>query len=128
MASKYGFHQMIVDTNLNKSIDIKAETVQELELKIALKRAQWNEEWKRKQETEKRRQLAEKNRAERKKIATQNEEAANYASQLTTEAENTQDKIEGFLTSFAEVPAFLTRFHLPVRLFLTTRFPSASIV
>ena len=61
------------------------------------------EEWKRKQETEKRRQLAEKNRAERKKIATQNEEAANYASQLTTEAENTQDKIEGFLTSFAEV-------------------------
>lgn len=106
MASKYGFHQMIVDTNLNKSIDIKAETVQELELKIALKRAQWNEEWKRKQETEKRRQLAEKNRAERKKIATQNEEAANYASQLTTEAENTQDKIEGFLTSFAEVPAF----------------------
>ena len=31
MASKYGFHQMIVDTNLNKSIDIKAEKVQELE-------------------------------------------------------------------------------------------------
>lgn len=106
MASKYPFQQTIYDTRLNKSSNISAATSQELDYKIAIKRAQWNEQWKRKQEIEEKRKLAERKKSERERIAAKNEEATNHARQMTAEAEGVQDKIEGFLASYAEVPAF----------------------
>ena len=97
MASKYLWQAEVSHDGLNKYKVIKAQTRRELQQKVAVQEAQWNEQWNQKQKRElaqRERELAKLEReAEKLDIA----ESVSLAEELTEEAQKIQDAMETLL-------------------------------
>lgn len=97
MGRVYYYHQTIYHEGLKKSKTIAAMNKKELNYKIDLQMRQWDEQWKKKIQTEKNKIIAEKKREERAQKALSDEQKKNYAIQLTKEAEEKQNCINNIL-------------------------------
>lgn len=102
MASQYAYHREIYHSGLNKSTTIKANSINELNRKIQIKQAEWDEQYRRKLLAEQRRMEAERKRQEREKKARDVEYAIQVAQQQTLEAENIQNMLDTILKSAIE--------------------------
>lgn len=102
MASKYMYHQTISHGGLHKEKTIGANSRRELEYKVSLQYAQWDEQWKKRQETNRKKAVAERKRQERAKIAADNEKAMLLAKQQTEDANKAQIDIDNILLDRAE--------------------------
>ena len=88
--TKYYFEREIKHSGLNKYRVVKGETKYELDQKASAIQAQWNEQWVKKCEAEKRRQ-------EKEQIRFDTEKALAYADKMTKEAELVQYEIENII-------------------------------
>ena len=95
----YYYSRMIRHDGLNKVRVVKAATQQELEQKVYAIQAQWNEQWERKCEAERKRQ----EKLERIKSA---EDAIKYASERTENAEDLQAQLDRILIDSIELQRF----------------------
>ena len=73
-----------------------------MEYKVSLQYAQWDEQWKKRQETNRKKAVAERKRQERAKIAADNEKAMLLAKQQTEDANKAQIDIDNILLDRAE--------------------------
>ncbi|MCR5226539.1 MAG: restriction endonuclease [Eubacterium sp.] len=99
MGKAYRYRQVIVHQGLKKQKEIVARSKYELNYKIDLQMSQWNEQWARKLESEKKKLIAEQKRAEKAEIARNNEKAILYAEQLTNEANGLQNQLDSILVN-----------------------------
>lgn len=99
MGKAYRYRQVIVHQGLKKQKEIVAQSKYELNYKIDLQMSQWNEQWARKLESEKKKLIAEQKRAEKAEIARNNEKAILYAEQLTNEANGLQNQLDSILVN-----------------------------
>ena len=97
MGRGYKYHETIYHEGLNLQKTIGANSRSELRYKIEIQQTQWDERWRKKIESENKRMIAEKKRAEKAEIAKNNERAMMYAEQQTNEAIAIQNKLDSLL-------------------------------
>lgn len=102
---RFYYSTEISHKGLNKYRVIKAETRYELEQKKNAILAQWNEQWKRMKERERRAAELAAKKAEREKILKNDEESTLYADEQTRQAEKVQADMDAVLVhSLSEKP------------------------
>lgn len=97
MATQYIFEKNIFHNGLNKTKTIKANSKWELNNKVQLQMAQWEEQYQRKLAADARREEAERKRQQRLQKAKTVEEAMNWAKIQTEEAEQLQEDLDQLL-------------------------------
>lgn len=102
MASKYIYHQTIGHNGLNKTKTIGANSRRELEYKVSLQYAQWEEQWARKKEANRKREETQRKKQLRERVAADNERASLMAKQQTMEAEKAQLDLDNLLVDRAD--------------------------
>ena len=98
----YYYHQTIIHEGLHKHKTIGANSRRELEYKVSMQQAQWNEQWLKKQESDRKKADAAMKRQERARLAADNEKAMQLAKQQTEEADNAQTDIDNILIDRSE--------------------------
>jgi restriction system protein len=102
---RFYYYTEISHKGLNKYRVIKAESKYELEQKKNAILAQWNEQWKRMKERERRAAELAAKKAERERILKNDEESALYADEQTKQAEKVQADMDALLVhSLSEKP------------------------
>lgn len=99
MASQYLYQRQIVHYGLNKERTIKANSLAELESKVQMQKAQWDEQYERKLE-------AERKKEERLQKVRDIEKAIALAKRQTEEAEQLQKDLDDLLTNSIDTPIF----------------------
>ena len=97
MGRGYRFHETIYHEGLNLQKTIGANSRSELRYKIEMQKNQWNERWNRKLESDNKKRIDEQKRAEKAKIAKNNEKAVLYAEQLSKDAATLQDHLDSLI-------------------------------
>ena len=97
MASQYRFHQDISHNGLHKTKTIKANSRQELNNKVQIQMAQWEEQYQKKLVADMKRIEAERKRQERQQKAKDVEQAILLAKRQTEEAEQLQEALDQIL-------------------------------
>lgn len=90
MPNKYLYKREVRHTGLNKYKIVKASSNYELNQKVEFLKAQWNEQWSKKCEMQRKKE-------EREKKIKSDEEAINYANVTTENAETIQKKLDEIL-------------------------------
>lgn len=99
MASQYLYQRQIVHYGLNKERTIKANSLAELESKVQMQKAQWDEQYERKLE-------AERKKEERLQKVRDIEKAIALAKRQTEEAEQLQRALDDLLINSIDIPIF----------------------
>lgn len=99
MASQYLYQRQIVHYGLNKERTIKANSLAELESKVQMQKAQWDEQYERKLETERKKE-------ERLQKVKDTEKAIALAKRQTEEAEQLQKDLDDLLINSIDTPIF----------------------
>ena len=103
MSNSYRYHETIYHQGLNREKTIGADSRNELQYKIQIQYAQWEEQWRRKLEIQNNKMIAERKRAEKAEIAKNNEKAVQYAEHLTKEANDLQSYLDSMLINNLDV-------------------------
>jgi restriction system protein len=90
MASKYWYQAEVSHNGLNKYRVVKAATQYELNQKVATLQAQWDEQWEKRCEVEKKRR-------EKEQILRNHEESLAFANEMTRDAERIQADMDSIL-------------------------------
>lgn len=102
----YNLHRTISHEGLHKTKTIAANSRREMEYKCQLQYAQWNEQWEKRLISERNKKIAEEKRAEKARIAANNEKAIGYAQKQTVDAEEAQKQIENMLIEMKPIGVF----------------------
>ena len=102
MASKYMYSRSFFHDGLGKSKTIKAETSWEFETKKKLLFQEWDDQWKKKLESEKKKQ-------EKIERAKSIDSAIKCAEEQTTEAEHIQADLANILNNAINIGLFILR-------------------
>lgn len=97
MASQYRFHQDISHNGLHKTKTIKANSRRELNDKVQIQMAQWEEQYQKKLVADMKRIEAERKKQERQQKAKDAEKATLLAKRQTEEAEQLQQSLDQIL-------------------------------